>query len=198
MATRQIVRAAVTLVAGVLVVLGLAAAAVATQTGAGHAVTAAAYNYDRSTNNAQPSTRTTSWNLAGLAQPGSLTPGLPPPSTHTAPSAVAAEGGGTGWWVGDDVYAATKAGNSPAWSTVRGRFWKNTAADPKLAGQWDEANLARMQSGRAPQRFNPDKGGMEPMELSHEPVPFRDGGTEFVPRWPQDHAAVDPYRRPGY
>jgi RHS repeat-associated protein len=109
-----------------------------------------------------------------------------------------AEAGGAGWRVGDDVYTATKAGNSPAWSTVRGRFWKNTAADPKLAGQWDEANLARMQSGRAPQRFNPDKGGMESMELSHEPIPFRDGGAEFVPRWPQDHAAVDPFRFPGY
>jgi hypothetical protein len=45
---------------------------------------------------------------------------------------------------------------------------------------------------------SPDKGGMESMELSHEPIPFRDGGTEFVPRWPQDHAAVDPFRFPGY
>lgn len=37
-----------------------------------------------------------------------------------------------------------------------------------------------------------------PIELSHEPVPARDGGKEFVPRWPQDRAKVDPYRRPGY
>lgn len=44
----------------------------------------------------------------------------------------------------------------------------------------------------------PDKGGMESMELSHEPVPDRDGGTEVVPQWPQEHAAVDPYRYPGY
>jgi len=36
------------------------------------------------------------------------------------------------------------------------------------------------------------------MELSHEPIPARDGGTEFVPRWPEDHARVDPYRHPGY
>ena len=55
-----------------------------------------------------------------------------------------------------------------------------------------------MRKGRAPQRYNADKGGMESMELSHEPIPFRDGGTKFVPRWPQDHAAVDPYRHPGY
>lgn len=55
-----------------------------------------------------------------------------------------------------------------------------------------------MQRGLAPQRYNPDKGGMESMELSHEPIPFRDGGTDFVPRWPCDHAAVDPYRHTGY
>ncbi len=70
-----------------------------------------------------------------------------------------------------------------------------------LWGHWDSRvinNLARMRAGNAPQRFNPDKGGTESMELSHEPIPARDGGTQFVPRWPQDHAAVDPYRRPGY
>lgn len=55
-----------------------------------------------------------------------------------------------------------------------------------------------MKKGNAPQRYNPDKGGMESMELSHEPIPQRDGGKDFVPRWPQDHAEVDPYRRPGY
>jgi filamentous hemagglutinin len=59
-------------------------------------------------------------------------------------------------------------------------------------------NLARMRTGRAPQRFNPDKAGMEFMELSHEPIPARHGGRGLVPRWPQDHAAVDPYRRTGY
>jgi hypothetical protein len=58
--------------------------------------------------------------------------------------------------------------------------------------------LLECRAGAPPQRFNPDKGGMESMELSHEPIPFRNGGTSFVPRWPQDHAAVDPFRRPGY
>jgi hypothetical protein len=111
-------------------------------------------------------------------------------ATETASSA--------GWRVGDDVYAATRAGNRPSWSTVRARFWKNEAADPKISGQWSEANIERMRGGLAPQRYNPDLGGMESMELSHEPIPFRNGGTEFVPRWPQDHAAVDPFRFPGY
>lgn len=99
-----------------------------------------------------------------------------------------------GWNIGDDIYNLTKAGNSP---TVRSRFWKNEAANPQY-GSWSDEQLARMGTGRAPQRYNPDKGGIESMDLSHEPIPFRDGGTNVVPRWPQDHAAIDPFRRPGY
>ena len=102
-----------------------------------------------------------------------------------------------GWNVGDDIYSLTKAGNEPAWSTVRGRFWKNEAATPQY-GTWDADQLARMQQGLAPQRFNLDKGGIESMDLSHEPIPFRNGGKDIVPKWPQEHAAGDPYRRPGY
>lgn len=49
-----------------------------------------------------------------------------------------------------------------------------------------------------PQRYNRDKGGLESMELSHEPIPYRDGGKNVIPRWPQDHANVDPFRFPGY
>jgi filamentous hemagglutinin len=47
-----------------------------------------------------------------------------------------------------------------------------------------------MRAGKAPQRFNPDKGGMESMELSHEPIPARGvvaglcrGGGRITPRW---------------
>lgn len=100
------------------------------------------------------------------------------------------------WQVGDSHNAPTAAGN-PSWSTVRARFWKNEAAEPQY-GQWSAAQTERMATGRAPQRYNPDKGDMESMELSHEPIPLRDGGTDVVPRWPQDHAAVDPFRHPGY
>lgn len=105
--------------------------------------------------------------------------------------------GTKGWTVGGDIYTSTRSGKAPAWSTVRSRFWKNEAANPAY-GPWDASTLARMNKGGAPQRFNPAKGGKESMELSHEPIPFRDGGTNVVPRWPQDHARVDPYRRPGY
>jgi hypothetical protein len=123
---------------------------------------------------------------------------VPRSSTSAIPARRAAKAVPRGWQRGDDIWAATKAGNDPAWSTVRGRYWKNAANDPAQAGQWDAANLARMRSGRAPQRFNADKGGLESMELSHEPIPARLGGRGLVPRWPQDHAAVDPFRHPGY
>lgn len=105
---------------------------------------------------------------------------------------VSAANAGTrlGWGTGDDIYALTKAGNKPAWSTVRGRFWKNEAANPQI-NNWSAANLDRMSRGLAPQRYNRAKGGLESMELSHEPIPYCDGGTSPLPRWPQDHAAVD-------
>ncbi|GFO55464.1 hypothetical protein GMSM_24710 [Geomonas sp. Red276] len=101
------------------------------------------------------------------------------------------------WKVGDDIYNPTAAGNDPSWTTVRNRFWKNEAAKPDAEAMWGLENIQRMKKGLAPQRYNYDKGGMESMDLSHEPVPYRDGGRKIVPRWPQDHAAVDPYRRPG-
>lgn len=54
-----------------------------------------------------------------------------------------------GWSTGDDIYSLTKAGNAPAWSTVRGRFWKNEAANPQI-DNWSTANLDRMSRGLAP------------------------------------------------
>ncbi|MBS0537059.1 MAG: hypothetical protein JSR72_23625, partial [Proteobacteria bacterium] len=110
---------------------------------------------------------------------------------------AAAQEGAKGWRVGDDVYKAIR-GSEPSWSTVRSRFWKNEASAAGSAEKYGAENLERMRRGSAPQRYNDAKGGMESMELSHEPVPQRDGGKAFVPRWPQDHAAVDPYRKPGY
>lgn len=103
-----------------------------------------------------------------------------------------------GWKVGDDIYKLTSKGNNPSWSTIRSRFWKNEAANPSAVERYGADNVERMNKGLAPQRYNPDKGGMESMELSHEPTPRRSGGTEVVPRWPQEHAEVDPFRFPGY
>ncbi|WP_294338480.1 hypothetical protein [uncultured Sphingomonas sp.] len=45
------------------------------------------------------------------------------------PGTIRAFGPAKGWSLGDDIYALTKSGNDPAWSTVRGRFWKNEAAN---------------------------------------------------------------------
>ena len=112
----------------------------------------------------------------------------------TSDSPLAAKGG---WKLGDDIYTPTKNG-APSWKTVRNRYWKNEAGKPGAVDKWGADNVARMKKGNAPQRYNADKGGMESMELSHEPIPARDGGRAVVPRWPQDHAAVDPFRHPGY
>jgi uncharacterized protein RhaS with RHS repeats len=102
------------------------------------------------------------------------------------------------WKVGDDVYALTAKGKEPSWSTVRARAWKNEAAGAEAVEKYGVENVEHMAKGRAPQRYNAEKGGVESMELSHKTIPARDGGTDFVPRWPQDHASVDPFRRPGY
>lgn len=91
-----------------------------------------------------------------------------------------------------------RRGGGPRRTTVRNRFWKNEAAKPGAAERWGAENLERMRKGRPPQRYNPDKGGIESMELSHEPIPLRERGRNLVPRWPQDHGAVDPFRHPGY
>lgn len=98
---------------------------------------------------------------------------------------------------GDNPHAPTRAGNNLSDSTVGSREWKNETNNPTL-GDYTPEDKARMEQGKPPQRYNPDKGGIESMKRSHEPIPKRDGGTETVPRWPQEHAEVDPFRRPGY
>jgi RHS repeat-associated protein len=111
----------------------------------------------------------------------------------------AADAQRAGWERGDDIWAPTRAGNTPARSTVRGRYWKNAAETPDAAERYGADNLERMRRGLAPQRANPNaRGGRESLELSHEPVPARSGGQELRERWPCEHAAVDPYRNPGY
>lgn len=111
-----------------------------------------------------------------------------------------APGGGysTGWRLGDDVFSLTNKGVEPAWSTVRSRYWKNRSVADDALDRYGQENAERMRRGLAPRRYNGDKGGYESMELSHEPVPRRDGGRDLVERWPCEHALVDPYRKPGY
>jgi hypothetical protein len=76
----------------------------------------------------------------------------------------------------------------------RRAHWKRLAQDPN--SQLTEAQRAEIEArgSRGPQRLN-EFGEIETMELSHEPIPLREGGKDVVPRWPADHAATDPYRR---
>ncbi|MBO0768896.1 MAG: hypothetical protein J2O48_09460 [Solirubrobacterales bacterium] len=102
------------------------------------------------------------------------------------------------WRRGENIWTRTRNGD-PSWTTVRRRYWMNAAQEPDAAARYGEEELARMKQGRPPQRENRRApGGVESMELSHEPIPKRDGGQELVPRWPCDHAAVDKFRDPGY
>lgn len=106
-----------------------------------------------------------------------------------------------GWSAGDkpDIYSPTRTGQDPSWGTVRRRYWRNRATEPDAAQRYGGAqNVDRMKRGLAPQRYNPDKGSRESLELSHEPVPKRSGGRDIRERWPCDHASVDPNRHPGY
>ena len=72
--------------------------------------------------------------------------------------------------------------------------WKRLAEDPNSGLSAAERAQIKARGNRAPQRVN-EYGELETMELSHEPTPLRARGTEVVPRWPKDHAAVDPDRR---
>jgi RHS repeat-associated protein len=72
--------------------------------------------------------------------------------------------------------------------------WKKLAEDPTSPLTPMQRQQIRERGWRGPQQVNPRTGELETMELSHEPTPLRDGGTEVVPRWPDEHAAVDPHR----
>jgi hypothetical protein len=115
---------------------------------------------------------------------------------HNSSCTINPGGSGPGgrWKVGDDYSIPTMSGNAPAWSTVRSRFWKNEANETLAEQQYGASNVDRMKKGLAPQRVN-DDGVTESMELSHEPLPQREGGTLVTPRWPDEHALIDPFRR---
>ena len=76
----------------------------------------------------------------------------------------------------------------------RRAYWKQLAQDPKSPLTAAQRAEIEARGWRGPQRVN-EFGELETMELSHEPIPLRDGGTQVVPRWPADHAAIDPQRQ---
>ena len=73
-----------------------------------------------------------------------------------------------GWKVGDDISSLTRAGNTPSWSTVRQRYWKNEAFyNPSKYPN----DLSRMKKGLAP--IGDD---FFPMKLHH---PYGRNGENF-------------------
>jgi RHS repeat-associated protein len=90
------------------------------------------------------------------------------------------------------VDSPTAVGNTPAWSTVRARYWKITAAAARN-GEYSLMNLERMKRGLAPSH---DELGVS-MELHHI-TPRSLGGSNaygnLQPVWPWEHAAIDPFR----
>ena len=97
-----------------------------------------------------------------------------------------------GWQVGDDINSLTKAGNSPSWSTVKSRYWKNVA-NAAEEGEYSAGNLARMQKGNAP--LHPATG--TPMELHHingRNIPDPHNINNLKEVWPWEHAEIDPFR----
>ncbi|MEU7905922.1 LamG-like jellyroll fold domain-containing protein [Actinoplanes sp. NPDC049118] len=86
--------------------------------------------------------------------------------------------------------------NEPEWgSTERRAEWKKHYNDPNSLLTAAQKAVVKARGYAGPQRINPWTGELETMELSHEPIPFRDGGDVTVPRWPDDHAAIDEFRK---
>lgn len=104
-----------------------------------------------------------------------------------------AEKAKTGWKIGDDISALSKAGNAPSWSTIRSRFWNNQSLNPKNRYLQVEGNLERMRKGRAP-LVKHANGSLFPMELHHPRGRVGQNIYYFVPVTPWKHAAIDPYR----
>ncbi|QDT85336.1 polymorphic toxin-type HINT domain-containing protein [Gimesia chilikensis] len=72
--------------------------------------------------------------------------------------------------------------------------WKRLAQDPNSPLTPAQRAEIEARGSRGPQRVN-EFGELETMELFHEPIPLREGGTNVVPRWPAEHAAIYPHRQ---
>lgn len=134
----------------------------------------------------------------GKAARGELTTGmLPPPGTikGTQPNNT------KGWKAGQPKENLTAKGNVPKWDTIRARHWKNEALKHRqgilkenLKYEVTEENLARMEKGIAPQKYNNDLKKWESIELHHDPA-RKDGGLfDVIEVTPQEHADMDPSR----
>jgi len=132
----------------------------------------------------------------GLRPPGKgSAPITSKPSSTPCPTAATRPNATRGWKTGDPINNLTSKGNVPSWDSVRQRYWKNEAQNN--AGNYSDANLDRMKQGLAPQRVNPTTGDVESMELHHTPAQRNGGLFDVQPVWPDEHAAVDPFRQTG-
>ncbi len=132
---------------------------------------------------------------AGLRPPANGAVPATKPSSTPCPTVPTKPNATRGWKTGDPINNLTSKGNVPSWDAVRARYWKNEAQNN--AANYSDANLDRMKQGLAPQRINPTTGQVESMELHHTPAQ-RDGGLfDVQPVWPDEHAAVDPFRQTG-
>lgn len=83
----------------------------------------------------------------------------------------------------------------PQWTdSDRRREWRRLVDDPNSPLTPAQRKQIIERGYRGPRRRNPITKEWETMELSHEPIPRAQGGKDVVPRWPDDHAAVDPNR----
>ncbi len=128
-------------------------------------------------------------------------PGLLTGSGTTAGRSVKTEVNAVkGWSIGCPIENLTAFGTTPTWTSVRRRYWKNQAEKAQVnptAYEYNATQIERMKKGLAPQRENPITGEIETMELHHIP-PRREGGLfDFEELWPDQHAAVDEFRRLG-
>lgn len=95
-----------------------------------------------------------------------------------------------GWKVGDDITALTRAGNTPSWSTLRARYWKNKAH--YFEDNFSYSDIQRMKQGLAPQIV--ENGKTSSMELHHILGRTGDNFYLFFEISPQGHAIVDKFR----
>ena len=84
-----------------------------------------------------------------------------------------------GWKLGDNVTNLTKAGNTPSWSTIRSRYWKNEAL-LNSHKYTDPNDISLMKKGKAPIGYD-----SKPMEL-HHPL-GRKGGDNLFIFYPMHH-----------
>lgn len=72
--------------------------------------------------------------------------------------------------------------------------WRAFLRDPNSPLTAAQRAEIEARGWRGPQGLN-EFDELEAMELSHEPINLREGGTDIVLRWPADHAYIELHRQ---